>query len=375
MTNIIRSIDGLAYKAKEHEPQKQAGEVRAEPGFVAASPVMKDILKQIRQIAEFDIPVLLLGESGTGKGIVASMIHELSCRAPERFMKINCAALPSELLESELFGYEAGAFTGANKAKAGKFEACHRGTIFLDEIAETPIGLQAKLLHVLQDGEFSRLGSYTSTQVDVRVIAATNTTISEAIAAGTFRRDLYYRLNVYTICLPPLRERREDIPALLDHFIVHWSQQIDRPPLPVSETLLNACMEYSWPGNIRELENFVRRYLIIGDESQALRQLQQDVTVYASGPVPVASPAANAPKAQPGDLKEEVRRLKEGAERMAITRALSLTSGNRTEAARLLHISVRALQYKIRNFGVENAGYPAKPEPAKVMVATFGQHV
>lgn len=374
MTNIVRSIDGLAYQAKDHEPQKQAGEGRAESGFVAASPVMKDILNQVRQIAEFDIPILLLGESGTGKGIVASMIHKLSCRSAERFMKINCAALPSELLESELFGYEAGAFTGANKAKAGKFEACHRGTIFLDEIAETPIGLQAKLLHVLQDGEFSRLGSYTPTQVDVRVIAATNTRISEAIAAGTFRRDLYYRLNVYTICLPPLRERREDIPALLDHFIVHWSEQIDRPPLPVSQTLLNACMEYSWPGNIRELENFVRRYLIIGDESQALRQLQQDVTAYASGPVPVASPAANAPKAQPGDLKEEVRRLKEGAERMAITRALALTSGNRTEAARLLHISVRALQYKIRNFGVENAGYPAKPEPVKQMAATFGQH-
>lgn len=375
MTNIVRSIDGLAYQAKGHEPQKKAGEVQVESGFVAASPVMKDILNQIRQIAEFDIPVLLLGESGTGKGIVANMIHELSCRAPERFMKINCAALPSELLESELFGYEAGAFTGAAKAKAGKFEACHRGTIFLDEIAEMPIGLQAKLLHVLQDGEFSRLGSYTPTQVDVRVIAATNTTISQAIAAGTFRRDLYYRLNVYTICLPPLRERREDIPALLDHFIHYWSEQIDRPPLPVSSTLLEACMAYPWPGNIRELENFVRRYLIIGDESQALRQLQQDVVSYPSGPVPVATPAASTPKAQPGDLKEEVRRLKEGAERMAITRALALTGGNRTEAARLLHISVRALQYKIRNFGVENAGYRAKPEPAEEVAATFGQQI
>jgi two-component system, NtrC family, response regulator AtoC len=375
VTNVVRSIDGLAYRAKEHETQKQTGEVRPHSGFVAESPVMKDILNQIRQIAEFDIPVLLLGESGTGKGIVASMIHELSCRAPERFMKINCAALPSELLESELFGYEAGAFTGAAKSKAGKFEACHRGTIFLDEIAEMPIALQAKLLHVLQDGEFSRLGSYTPTQVDVRVIAATNTTISQAIAEGTFRRDLYYRLNVYTICLPPLRERREDIPALLEHFIDHWSEQIDRPPLPVSPTLLEACMEYAWPGNIRELENFVRRYLIIGDESQALKQLQQDVTAFATGPVPVPSPAAaSRPAAQPGDLKEEVRRLKEGAERMAITRALAVTGGNRTEAARLLHISVRALQYKIRNFGVENAGYHATPEPAEEMALAFGQH-
>lgn len=373
MTNVVRSIDGLAFRAKEHESQKRGAADGVVPGFVAASPVMRDIFNQIRQIAEFDIPVLLLGESGTGKGIVANMIHELSCRAPERFMKINCAALPSELLESELFGYEAGAFTGATKAKAGKFEACHRGTIFLDEIAEMPIGLQAKLLHVLQDGEFSRLGSYTPTQVDVRVIAATNTRISQAIAAGTFRRDLYYRLNVYTICLPPLRERREDIPALLEHFIDYWSQQIDRPPLPVSRTLLGACMEYPWPGNIRELENFVRRYLIIGDENQALGQLQQDVTAYASGPVPVANPVSTAPKASPGDLKEEVRRLKEGAERMAITRALAFTGGNRTEAARLLHISVRALQYKIRDFGVENAGLRAKPEPAEEFAATFGQ--
>ena len=373
VTNVVRSLDELTYRSRHYESRPQAVAGNIATGFVAESSVMKDILGQIRQIAEFDIPVLLLGESGTGKGIVANMIHELSSRSAECFMKINCAALPSELLESELFGYEAGAFTGAHKAKAGKFEACHRGTIFLDEIAEMPIGLQAKLLHVLQDGEFCRLGSYTSTQVDVRVIAATNTTISQALAAGTFRRDLYYRLNVYTICLPPLRERREDIPALLDHFIEYWSDQIDRPPLPVSNTLLAACMEYPWPGNIRELENFVRRYLIIGDESQALRQLQQDVTTYNAAPVPVAQPVAAAPASQPGDLKEEVRRLKEGAEKMAITRALAMTGGNRTEAARILHISVRALQYKIRNFGVENAGFRGKPAPVEEMAASFGQ--
>ena len=372
MTNIVRSIDGLAYRRKEHEAQTRAGAGKYQPRFIADSAVMKDIQNQIRQIADFDIPVLLLGESGTGKGVVANMIHELSCRSGERFMKINCAALPSELLESELFGYEAGAFTGATKAKAGKFEACHRGTIFLDEIAEMPIGLQAKLLHVLQDGQFSRLGSYMPTQVDVRVIAATNTTISQAIAAGTFRRDLYYRLNVYTICLPPLRERREDIPALLEHFIDHWSEQIDRPPLPVSSVLLNACVEYPWPGNIRELENFVRRYLIIGDETQALRQLQQEVGVYAAATVSAVNPVESASKSQPGDLKQEVRRLKEGAERMAITRALALTGGNRTEAARLLHISVRALQYKIRNFGAENAAFPGKLAPVEEITAAFG---
>jgi len=375
LTNTVKSLDGRVWQGREEGSQTQAGAARTETGFVAVSAVMRDIQSQVRQIADFDIPVLLLGESGTGKGVVASMIHELSCRSAERFIKINCAALPAELLESELFGYEAGAFTGATKSKAGKFEACHRGTILLDEIAEMPIGLQAKLLHVLQDGEFSRLGSFTPTQVDVRVIAATNTTISQAIASGTFRRDLYYRLNVYTICLPPLRERREDIPGLLDHFIAYWSEQIGHAPLPVSQVLLDTCMEYSWPGNIREIENFVRRYLIIGDERQALGQLQQGGGVYGGGVLQAVSPDDNGPESQPGDLKQKVRRLKEGAERVAISRALTLTGGNRTEAARLLHISVRALQYKIRNFGADQAGARAKPDLPGDMAATFGQQI
>ncbi len=362
-------------RGRDSGTHTQAGAGKTEAGFVAVSPAMRDIRGQIRQIADFDIPVLLLGESGTGKGVVASMIHELSCRSAQRFMKINCAALPSELLESELFGYEAGAFTGATKAKVGKFEACHRGTILLDEIAEMPIGLQAKLLHVLQDGEFSRLGSFTPTHVDVRVIAATNARITQAIASGTFRRDLYYRLNVYTICLPPLRDRQEDIPALLDHFIAFWSEQIDRSPLPVSKTLLDACMDYSWPGNIRELENFVRRYLIIGDESQALRQIQQDGGMYGGEAVQPETVVNNGMELQPGDLKQKVRRLKEGAERAAIARALSLTDGNRTEAARLLHISVRALQYKIRNFGVDTVKARTNPAPEGGISATFGQQI
>ncbi|MEJ2008799.1 MAG: sigma 54-interacting transcriptional regulator [Acidobacteriota bacterium] len=361
MTNTVKSLDGLVCRGKRHETESHAGTTKTESGFVAVSAIMKDILSQIHQIADFDIPVFLLGESGTGKGVVASMIHELSSRSPQRFVKLNCAALPSELLESELFGYEAGAFTGATKAKVGKFEACHRGTILLDEIAEMPIGLQAKLLHVLQDGEFSRLGSFTPTQVDVRVIAATNTTISQAIASGTFRRDLYYRLNVYTICLPPLRDRRDDIPALLSHFIAYWSEQIGRSPLPVSQAVLDACMEYPWPGNIREMENFVRRYVIIGDETQALSQLQRDRAIFGGEDFRSADRHDGGLELQPGDLKQKVRRLKEEAEKMAITRALALTGGNRTEAARLLHISVRALQYKIRGFGVDQVGVRTKP--------------
>lgn len=375
MTNTVKSLDGLLCRAKDQKSQAQAGAAKTEAGFVAVSPIMKDIHNQIHRIADFDIPVLLLGESGTGKGVVASMIHELSSRSAQRFVKLNCAALPSELLESELFGYEAGAFTGATRAKVGKFEACHRGTILLDEIAEMPIGLQAKLLHVLQDGEFSRLGSFKPTQVDVRVIAATNTTISQAIASGTFRRDLYYRLNVYTICLPPLRERREDIPGLLDHFIAYWSEQIGRPPLPVPTSLLDACMEYSWPGNIRELENFVRRYLIIGDERQALRQLRQDGSVYSSDSSGALDANDSDLESQLGDLKQEVRRLKEGAEKRAISHALAVTGGNRTEAARLLHISVRALQYKIRNFDVEQARGHTNASPPTEVIASFRHQV
>jgi two-component system, NtrC family, response regulator AtoC len=375
LTNTVKSLDGLVNKGTDSRSQTHTGAGKIEYGFVAVSAVMQDIRSQICQIANFDIPVLLLGESGTGKGVIARMIHESSCRSNQRFMKINCAALPSELLESELFGYEAGAFTGATKAKAGKFEACHRGTILLDEIAEMPIGLQAKLLHVLQDGEFSRLGSFTPTQADVRVIAATNTKITQAIASGTFRQDLYYRLNVYTICLPPLRERREDIPALLSHFIAFWSEQIGRSPLPVSKTLLDACMNYSWPGNIREIENFVRRYLIIGDERQALRQLHQDETVYGETAIQPENAPDNGPELQPGDLKQKIRRLKEGAERTAIIRALSLTGGNRTEAARLLHISVRALQYKIRDFGVDRPAARTNPSLSGGMAATFGHQI
>src|SRR5437667_10867448 len=250
-------------------PPEQESVNGQEDAFIAVSPAMQEIRHQVLQIANIDIPVLLLGETGTGKEVVARLIHRSSCRAKQTFMKVNCAALPAELLESELFGHEAGAFTGASRAKPGKFEVCHRGTLLLDEIAEMPIVPQAKLLHVLQDGEFARLGSPSPIKVKVRIIAATNVDIPKAIAAQRFREDLYYRLNAFVIQIPPLRERKEDIPVLLLHAARQWSRRYERPAPPLSPALLEACLRYHWPGNARELDNFVRRLLIVGNEEQA----------------------------------------------------------------------------------------------------------
>src|SRR6202140_170928 len=242
--------------------------------FVAASPAMRKIRSQAALVANVDIPVLMLGESGTGKEVVARLIHKLSPRAHRTFLKVNCAAVPADLLESELFGYEQGAFTGATHAKPGKFELCNRGTILLDEIGEMPPLLQAKLLHVLQDQTFSRLGSRTVIKVDVRILAATNINIPEALATKRLREDLYYRLNAFTLSLPPLRERKEEIPILLKHFMSRMSESYARPSLPLSAPLMEACLRHSWPGNLRELSNFIKRYLVLGDETLAASELQ-----------------------------------------------------------------------------------------------------
>src|SRR3984893_6546981 len=241
--------------------------------FVAASANMRKLRSQAALVANVDIPVLMLGESGTGKEVMARLIHKLSPRAHRTFLKVNCAAVPADLLESELFGYEAGAFTGANHAKPGKFEICNKGTILLDEIGEMPPSLQAKLLHVLQDQQFSRLGSRSVIKVDVRILAATNINIPEPLAARRLREDLYYRLNAFTLQLPPLRERKEEIPILLKHFMSRMSEQYARPPLPLSPNMLQASQEYSWHGNLRELNNFIKRYLVLGDEKLAIHEL------------------------------------------------------------------------------------------------------
>jgi len=316
--------------------------------FVAASPAMRKIRSQAALVANVDIPVLMLGESGTGKEVVARLIHKLSPRAHRTFLKVNCAAVPGDLLESELFGHEAGAFTGATHAKPGKFELCNKGTILLDEIGEMPALLQAKLLHVLQDQTFSRLGSRSVIKVDVHILAATNINIPEALASKRLREDLYYRLNAFTLQLPPLRERKEEIPILLKHFMSRMAEQYARPPLPLSPGMLQACQDYSWPGNLRELNNFIKRYLVLGDEKLAIQELQP------RGDTPGArAEAAHSPsEANTGGLKSVARGAKDEAEAEAIRQALDQTNWNRKQAAALLQISYKALLYKIRQYGI-----------------------
>jgi DNA-binding NtrC family response regulator len=313
--------------------------------FVIACKRMREIESQCRLVARADIPILILGESGTGKEIATLFIHKMSARGQRSFMKVNCAAMPADLLESELFGYEQGAFTGALKSKPGKFEICNNGTIFLDEIGEMPAVLQAKLLQVLQDGSFSRLGSRSSIQVNVRVIAATNIDIKAAIAQKAFREDLYYRLNGFTLKMPPLRERIDEIPILARHFMRKVAAKYEREPLPISPTLMHALNGYSWPGNLRELENTIKRYLILGDEQAIIDDLnpRQGADMSASG---------GEDGGGNGSLKHLVRSLKGGAESAAIARTLEGTGWNRKAAASDLQISYKALLYKIKQYNL-----------------------
>ncbi|MBV8894249.1 MAG: sigma-54-dependent Fis family transcriptional regulator [Acidobacteria bacterium] len=322
--------------------------------FVAASAAMRKIRSQAALVANVDIPVLLLGESGTGKEVLARLIHKLSPRAHRTFLKVNCAAVPADLLESELFGYEPGAFTGATHPKPGKFELCNKGTILLDEIGEMPPLLQAKLLHVLQDQQFSRLGSRSVIKVDVRILAATNINIPEALATKRLREDLYYRLNAFTLQLPPLRERKEEIPILLKHFMARLSERYARPPLPLSPTLLEACQEYSWPGNLRELNNFIKRYLILGDEKLAIAEIQPKLDSNGAR-FDIAGTKTNE---SVGGLKSLARSAKDEAEAEAIAKALDETNWNRKQAAALLKISYKALLYKIRQYGIAQSKSP-----------------
>lgn len=314
--------------------------------FFAATEQMRQIRAQALQVARFDFPVLLLGESGTGKEVLARLIHKNSDRAERMFLKVNCAAMPSELLESELFGYEPGAFTGAVKAKPGKFELCNKGTILLDEIGELSPALQAKLLQVLQDGQFSRLGGRHAVKVDVRVLAATNINMVDSIASKAFREDLYYRLSSFVLNMPSLRQRREEIPMMLRHFMIQVAEKYACPLLPISPRMMKACENYPWPGNIREMENFVKRYLVLGDEHAAVAELERGTD---PATLPVVPPRPEPPSP---DLKQMVRSLKNDAEMEAIANALQENGWNRKRAAATLHISYKALLYKIRQYNI-----------------------
>jgi two-component system, NtrC family, response regulator AtoC len=313
--------------------------------FVRCSKRMREIESQCALVARTEIPVLILGESGTGKEIAAMFIHKMSSRSHNGFLKVNCAAMPLDLLESELFGYEQGAFTGAIKAKPGKFEICNHGTIFLDEIGEMPATLQAKLLQVLQDGSFSRLGGRTSIKVDVRVIAATNINIKAAIAQKHFREDLYYRLNGFGFCIPPLRERRDEIPILAKYFMRKSSARYGRHPLTISAPMMQALVNHSWPGNLRELENTIKRYLVLEDERAIINELTPMQNVDA------ISFSADDPASKCG-LKRLVRGVKGNAESAVIAQTLEDNGWNRKAAASELQISYKALLYKIKQYNI-----------------------
>ena len=318
---------------------------------------MKKIRSQAALVANVEIPVLLLGESGTGKEVLARLIHKLSPRAHRTFLKVNCAAVPADLLESELFGYEAGAFTGANHAKPGKFELCNKGTILFDEIGEMPPLLQAKLLHVLQDQTFSRLGSRTMIKVDVRILAATNIDIPEALATKRLREDLYYRLNAFTMSLPPLRERKEEIPILLKHFMSRMSESLRAVAVAAFATADGGLSEHSWPGNLRELSNFIKRYLVLGDESLAARNCSP-VRTAAGAHADMHGRTSAASSESAGGLKSLSRTAKDGAEAEAIARALEETNWNRKQAAALLRSATKLCFTKSGSMGSRKAGAP-----------------
>src|SRR3984957_4737364 len=336
--------------------------------FLAASPQMLKIRQQVLQIAPVDVPVFISGESGVGKEVISRMIHLRSNRRAQPFVKVNCAALPGELLESELFGYEQGAFTGAVRAKPGKFELANRGTIFLDEIAEMSTHLQAKLLHVLQDGQYSRLGGRHLIDVEVRVLAATNVEVQEAMNSGRLREDLYYRLNVLAINVPPLRERTTEIPLLFRHFLTKYSEKFQKEQPTPSEHLMEAAMRYPWPGNLRELENFVKRYVILEADEGSFRDLVEMAAARQR-----TSPREEPAPAREQGLKALVRGLKDEAETEAIADALEKTHWCRKDAARMLGISYKALLYKIRQFNLDAGRTSRSRAAAAPPVAPVGK--
>jgi two-component system, NtrC family, response regulator AtoC len=361
---------------------------------------MRAIATVIEQVADSDVGVLIRGESGVGKELVSRAIHQRSTRRNRPFVKVNCAALPAELLESELFGHERGAFTGAANTRIGKFEQADSGTLMLDEIAEMKPALQAKLLHVLQDGEFTKLGSNKRVQVDVRVVAATNRDLEKMMLSGDFREDLYYRLKVIELMVPPLRERRDEIPTLIDFFIARYARKYNRPSRPLSDGLHQLFMQYEWPGNIRELENMIKRVVILQDEQLVVREIERNMqravanaaAAAAAAPIPAVAvatigampgypampPMAFPPQAPPvpaaddaadegdggdehaageqsngnGSLASVAKAAAMKAERAAIEQTLRQVHWNRRKAAQNLGVSYKTLLNKIKECGI-----------------------
>jgi two-component system response regulator AtoC len=355
-------------------PRIETGRRGAPADFIASSPAMISIWDMVDRVAETDVPVLIRGESGVGKEGIARTLHERSPRRGKPFVKINCAALPSELLESELFGHERGAFTGATSEKPGKFELADHGTIFLDEIGEMHPALQAKLLQVLQDEEYYRVGGKRTLRSDARVVVATNRVLEHEIARGNFREDLYYRLNVVSVLVPPLRDRKEDIPGLIELFRRKYGSKYRQGAMLFSDEMMRRLLEYDYPGNVRELENLVRRLVVLRDEKYVLDELSAAVSRRpalsvplqagpAGGSLPpasqgvshalhVASPQSVVPMAETVSLKDIARQAAMRAEREAISAMLARTNWNKRKAAGRLQISYKALLYKIKDCGL-----------------------
>ncbi len=345
--NLRQEREELRERLEEHQAQQQSG-------FLWASEKMRQVKELLEQVADADVTVLIHGESGVGKEVIARSLHTLSNRRNKPFVKINCAALPEQLLESELFGYEKGAFTGASARKPGRFELANLGTMFLDEIGEMSPALQAKLLQVLQDGEFSPLGGNRDIRVDVRVVVATNRNLQEMVSSGTFREDLYYRLNVVNLFVPPLRDRREEVLILSEHFLRKYSEKYSRPVPRLSEHLTDAFMEYRWPGNVRELENMIKRIVVLGTEGAILNEIRAAVPAppAARGPEAVEPPHEEPPLEDLMSLREIGRRAAREAEREALRRVLHQTNWNRKKAAEILEVSYKTLLQKIKDCGL-----------------------
>src|SRR5580700_6012557 len=337
--------------------QQSLGEIPPDNIIFGHSEVMQAVRSRLSKVAAANVPVLITGESGTGKDIIARLIHSLSPWKVGPYVKVNCPAIPGTLLESELFGYEKGAFTGAVGSKPGRVEMAHRGTLFLDEISELDPTLQSKLLQLLQDGQFCRIGAQEDKKVEVRVVCATNRKLEEEIAAGAFRADLFYRINVVNLHMPPLRERASDIPQLVSYFLEYYNHKFNSRATPLSADLMNALKKYYWPGNVRELENLMKRYVILGTEESISGDLRAQPQDFFTSDISVDGPIS---------LKKITRQAVRELERKIILKVLQHHHWNRKQAARALSISYRALLYKIRDAGLPSNRAPRHAQQDEV---------
>jgi two-component system response regulator AtoC len=330
------------------------GEMPPEAVVFGCTEAMRAVRERLIKLAGANVPVLIQGESGTGKDIIARMIHANSPWRTGPWVKVNCPAIPGTLLESELFGYEKGAFTGAYGVKPGRVEMAHRGTLFLDEISELDLALQSKLLQLLQDGQFCRIGAQEDKKVEVRVVCATNRKLEQEIENGTFRSDLFYRINVVNLYLPPLRERAADIPDLVAYFLEYHNRKYNCRAKALSNEMMAVLRKYHWPGNVRELENLVKRYVILGNEEVISADLQPRTSDFFNAEIPIDGQIS---------LKKVTRQAVRELERKIILKVLQNHHWNRKQAARTLSISYRALLYKIRDAGLPSNRTAKRREP------------